>query len=50
MTVSPDDARREFWREFIPTRPEVMLAAADIFQSHLVLSERETRSAVSPRR
>jgi oligopeptidase B len=42
MTVSPGDARRKFWREFIPTRPEVMLAAADVFQSHLVLVERES--------
>jgi oligopeptidase B len=41
MTVSPDDARRKFWCEFIPNRPEVMLSAADVFQSHLVLSERE---------
>ncbi|HXT77593.1 MAG TPA: S9 family peptidase, partial [Candidatus Eisenbacteria bacterium] len=41
MTVSPDDARRKFWREFIPTRQHVMLAAADVFQSHLVLFERE---------
>jgi oligopeptidase B len=42
MTVSPGDARRKFWREFIPTRPDVMLAAADVFQSHLVLFERES--------
>jgi oligopeptidase B len=42
MTVSPNDARRKFWREFIPTRPDVMLAAADVFQSHLVLFERES--------
>jgi oligopeptidase B len=41
MTVSPDDASRNLWREFIPTRPHVMLSAADIFQSHLVLFERE---------
>jgi oligopeptidase B len=41
MTVSPDDARRKFWREFIPNRPHVMLSAADVFQSHIVLSERE---------
>jgi oligopeptidase B len=41
MTVSPDDARRKFWREFISNRPNVMLAAADVFQSHLVLFERE---------
>src|SRR5205823_2034045 len=41
MNVSPDDARRKFWREFIPNRPDVMLAASDVFQSHLVLFERE---------
>jgi oligopeptidase B len=41
VTVSPEDARRKFWREFIANRPEVMLSAADVFQSHLVLSERE---------
>jgi oligopeptidase B len=41
MTVSANDARRNFWREFIPNRPAVMLSAADVFQSHLVLSERE---------
>jgi oligopeptidase B len=42
MTVSPEDPRRKFWREFIPNRRHVMLAAADVFQSHLVLSERES--------
>jgi oligopeptidase B len=41
MTVSVDDPRRKFWREVIPTRPNVMLAAADVFQSHLALLERE---------
>ncbi len=41
MTVSPTDPRRKFWREFIPNRPGVMLADADVFQSHLVLFERE---------
>ena len=41
MTVSPEDPRRKFWREFIPNRPDVMLSAADVFQSHLVLFERE---------
>jgi oligopeptidase B len=41
MTVSTEDPRREFWREVIPTRPHVMLAAADVFQSHLALFERE---------
>jgi oligopeptidase B len=41
MTVSPEDPRRKFWREFIPNRPDVMLAAADVFESHVVLFERE---------
>jgi oligopeptidase B len=41
MTVSPEDSRRKFWREFIPNRPNVMLADVDVFQSHLVLFERE---------
>jgi len=41
MIVSPEDPRRKFWREFIPNRSDVMLADADVFQSHLVLFERE---------
>ena len=41
VTVPVSDPRREFWREIIPNRPEVMLAAAEAFQSHLVLFERE---------
>ena len=41
MTVSPEDPRRKFWREFIGNRPDVMLAAADVFHSHIVLFERE---------
>jgi oligopeptidase B len=41
MTVSPEDPRRKFWREFIPNRPDVMLAAADVFRSYVVLFERE---------
>src|SRR5712692_3268554 len=35
------DPRREFWRETIPNRPEVMVAAAEVFRTHLVLFERE---------
>jgi oligopeptidase B len=35
------DPHRERWREVIPTRPGVMLAAAELFQTHLVLFERE---------
>jgi oligopeptidase B len=41
MTVSVEDPRRKFWREVIPTRPNVMLSSADAFESHLVLCERE---------
>jgi oligopeptidase B len=39
--VPVGDSRRKFWREFIPNRPEVMLAAAEVFRTHLVLFERE---------
>jgi len=41
MTAPVNDPRREFWRELIPNRPDVMLAAAEVFQTHLVLFERE---------
>jgi oligopeptidase B len=41
MTVGTGDPRRKFWRDFIPNRPDVMLAAAEVFQSHVVLFERE---------
>ena len=41
MTAPVSDPRREFWREIIPNRPEVMVAAAEVFQTHLVLFERE---------
>jgi oligopeptidase B len=41
MTVPVSDPRREFWREVISNRPEVMLAVAEAFQTHLVLFERE---------
>jgi oligopeptidase B len=41
ITADVDDPRRDAWREFIPTRPEVMLASAQAFESHLVLYERE---------
>jgi oligopeptidase B len=41
MTAPVTDLRQEFWREIIPNRPEVMLAAAEVFQTHLVLFERE---------
>jgi oligopeptidase B len=41
MIVPVTDPRREFWREVIPNRPDVMLATAEVFQTHLVLFERE---------
>ena len=41
MKVPVADARRKFWREIIPNRPEVMIAAVEAFKNHLVLSERE---------
>jgi oligopeptidase B len=41
VTAPVSDCRREFWREVIPNRPEVMVAAAEAFQTHLVLFERE---------
>jgi len=41
MTAPVSDPRREFWRENIPNRREVMLDAAEAFQTYLVLFERE---------
>ncbi len=41
MAAPLNDPRREFWREVVPNRPEVMLAAAEVFQTHVVLFERE---------
>jgi oligopeptidase B len=41
MSAPVSDSRRESWREVIPNRPEVMLATADVFKTHLVLFERE---------
>ena len=35
------NAGREFWREMVPNRPEVMLAGIAAFKKHLVLLERE---------
>ena len=34
--------QRERWREIVPNRPDVMLANAEVFRSHLVLFERES--------
>ena len=41
VTAEVDNPLREAWREFIPNRPDVMLASAQAFASHLVLYERE---------
>ena len=41
MTAPVGDPRRKFWREFVPNRAEVMIAAAEAFESHVVLFERE---------
>jgi oligopeptidase B len=41
VTMPVSDPQRKFWREIIPNRPEVMLAAAEVFETHLVLFERE---------
>jgi oligopeptidase B len=41
MTVPVEDPRRKFWGELVPVRPHVMLASADVFESHLALFERE---------
>jgi len=41
VAAAVDDSRRDSWRDFIPNRPEVMLASAQAFASHLVLYERE---------
>jgi oligopeptidase B len=32
---------RKHWREIVANRPDVMLAGAEVFRSHIVLSERE---------
>jgi oligopeptidase B len=39
--VPVGDPQRARWREIIPNRPDVMLAGADVFRSHIVLTERE---------
>ena len=41
VTAAADNPGRDHWRDFIPNRPEVMLASAQAFASHLVLYERE---------
>ncbi|MGB6599116.1 MAG: S9 family peptidase [Candidatus Acidiferrum sp.] len=41
MSALVSDPRRARWREIIPNRPDVMIAAVDAFRSHFVLFERE---------
>ncbi len=41
MEASVEDPDREKWRELIPNRPGVMIAAVDVFATHLALLERE---------
>jgi oligopeptidase B len=41
VTATVGDPRQDSWRDFIPNRPDVMLASAQAFASHLVLYERE---------
>jgi len=41
VTARVDGPHRDSWEELIPNRPEVMLASAQAFASHLVLYERE---------
>jgi oligopeptidase B len=41
VTAPVGNPGRGNWREIVPNRPEVMLAGADVFRSHIVLSERE---------
>jgi oligopeptidase B len=41
VTAPVADPRRNQWREIIPNRPGVMLAASEVFHTHLVLYERE---------
>jgi oligopeptidase B len=41
VTAAVGDPRQDSWRDFIPNRPDVMLASAQAFASHLVLYERE---------
>src|SRR6266852_4570866 len=40
-TAPVNDPHRDSWREFIPNRPDVMLASVQALASHLALYERE---------
>jgi protease II len=41
MTAPATNPVREHWHEVIPNRPGVMLAACEVFRTHIVLFERE---------
>jgi len=41
VTTPVSSPGREFWREIIPNRVEVMLASVEVFKDHVVLFERE---------
>src|SRR5277367_1987538 len=41
MEAPLENPSRENWRELIPNRPGVMIAAVDVFATHLALLERE---------
>jgi len=41
MEASVEDPARDHWRELIPNRTGVMIAAVDVFATHLALLERE---------
>jgi oligopeptidase B len=42
VVVAPDDdPGRRNWQELVPARPDVMVTGLEVFEEHLVLSERE---------
>jgi oligopeptidase B len=41
MCAPVADPQRAKWRQIIANRPDVMISGADVFRSHIVLSERE---------
>lgn len=41
VSASVAHPERKNWREIVPNRPDVMLASADVFRSHIVLCERQ---------
>ena len=40
MEVSVNDTNKNYWKEVIPHREDVLLASMDVFKNHLVLRER----------